>query len=294
MSCRRKAEASSLLRSAGLALLILGGTVCQAAVPARFTLAWLSQVDPDRAVRSVGSPNWYDRSEDSFAPPATGELRDNDIRTDGWIAQEKTTNPSAATGTGSQQSNSWNWRFPQISGDVASAFIIGLLAIILLTILLMLTRHSIRYYRPGIRKRKAKQNEIAIDPTRVVDLPFQAEEAHYENPLAQAEALVKAGNFSAAIVLLYGYQLLVLDQARKIELHRGKTNRMYLNELASHKSLLSMLGATISVFEEAYFGRRIISKERFMAIWDRLPEFQELVTTERIAPATPAVSGVAL
>lgn len=245
-----------------------------------FDKASAQEVDTERAMQSVGSPSWYDRSEDSYAKPTIRELDDNSIRTEGRKAAFKPPNARWRfwdwfDGNGQR----WNWGLTGLSSDLFSALIIGLLAVLIATVLILLGIHSFKNYMPGAFEKKTPTTKIEIDPAKVADLPFEVKRESYDNPLQEAEALMKAGKFRDAIIFLYGYQLLALDQERKIELERGKTNRMYLRELNRIPALKAIQEQTMLAFEDAYFGHHPVSEERFMACWQQLPEFHRLATS---------------
>jgi hypothetical protein len=63
---------------------------------------------------------------------------------------------------------------------------------------------------------------------------------------------------------LYSHFLVRLDQGHKIRLAAGKTNRQYLRELASASSR-RMLETVMLAFEDAFFGKHRLARERFEA-----------------------------
>ena len=73
--------------------------------------------------------------------------------------------------------------------------------------------------------------------------------------------------------------LLVLDNAHKIHLVKGKTNRMYLRELRREPPRLrAIMEMSMLAFEQVYFGKHSISAEHFALLWGQLDEFHQLVT----------------
>lgn len=244
------------------------------------------EVDADDALRSIGSPVWYDRSNDSYAPPRIQKLQDNPIRTGGrrakYVPETRWSFWDWFDGNNSGQR--WNWGLTGFSSDFFSAMVLTLLGILLATILTLLAVHSLRNYMPGYFERKTTKTKIEIDPAKVVDLPFEVERTTYENPLQEAEALMNAGKFREAIIFLYGYQLLALDQERRIFLERGKTNRMYLRELDGVPRLRDILQKTMLVFEDAYFGHYPVGEEPFRECWSLLPEFHQLAIRNAATP----------
>ena len=110
-------------------------------------------------------------------------------------------------------------------------------------------------------------------------LPFSVEQMAGD-PLTQARRMADDGKFDLAIVYLYSYQLLALDQARRIHLQKGKTNRMYLRELITTLGLLPIVKGTMMKFEEVYFGKHSISSESFEQSWKELDQFHQLLHNE--------------
>ncbi len=103
---------------------------------------------------------------------------------------------------------------------------------------------------------------------------------------------MRAGRYNEAVIYLYGYMLLALDQARKIHLQKGKTNRMYLRELRSNEALHKIVRQQILAFEDVFFGRYDIDAARFATLWQQLDAFHRLLQPAPAAQtATP--TGVA-
>ena len=98
---------------------------------------------------------------------------------------------------------------------------------------------------------------------------------------------MRAGRYNEAVVYLYGYMLLALDQSRKIHLQKGKTNRMYLRELRSEMQLQSIVSKTMLAFEDVFFGRYEIDRGRFEMLWDQRDEFHRLVRPPLEVAASP-------
>jgi hypothetical protein len=87
--------------------------------------------------------------------------------------------------------------------------------------------------------------------------------------LAEARRLAGLGDYSRAVVFLYSHFLVRLDQGHQIRLAVGKTNRQYLRELAS-ASTKRMLEPVMFAFEDAFFGKHRLGRERFEACWAQL------------------------
>ena len=68
------------------------------------------------------------------------------------------------------------------------------------------------------------------DAARIESLPFPVAAGRLDL-LAKARRHYQAGNYGAAIVYLFSFQLVQLDRRQIIRLARGKTNRQYLREV---------------------------------------------------------------
>lgn len=234
------------------------------------TVLLLPQADLDRARKAIRG-DWYDRQSETFVAPRLRELQDHPVRTNGRLA-----------GPG------WVWQPPRWNmgwfGSWVSYLMMMMVVLILLTCLVLLLLHFTRSYRPNERKRKNLTFEI--DLARVEDLPFSVERMAGD-PLVQARRLADAGQFDLAIIYLYGYQLLAMDQARRIHLQKGKTNRMYLRELAATAGLQPIVQGTMLKFEEVYFGKHSITSESFEESWGHLERFHQLLHREASGSSDP-------
>ncbi len=233
------------------------------------------------AVRELGTSDWLDADRLTYRPPQPAPDYDDPTRIHGRLAAPKSvapaTTPPPTTGTGT------GWFTFDLDLSVVVWFVLGLLLTGLI-IYLMLT--SMKSWR-GRKRIKLSTASIAIDPARVSDLPFEAEAA-MEDPFAHAKRLIELNDYNAAILFLYGYMLLALDRAAKISLHRGKTNRMYLFELQSERRLRELLWPVMLAFEDVFFGRHDLDRERFMSLWMQLDEFHTLLAPVVAAEAKPA------
>jgi len=95
--------------------------------------------------------------------------------------------------------------------------------------------------------------------------------------LAAAEQHYREGQYREAVICLFGHELLELDKRQLIRLAKGKTNRQYLRELDPRRALQRLVGQTMIVFEDVFFGNRPIGRARFESCWLRLAEFEALV-----------------
>lgn len=94
----------------------------------------------------------------------------------------------------------------------------------------------------------------------------------------EAERFMQAGRWEEAIAALYGHQLMLLDRRGWLRLHRGKTNRRYLEETHSHSPKAhGILDQTVWAFEASYFGRRMPKPEQVMELWAKNRELESVV-----------------
>lgn len=233
--------------------------------------------ETDQAVEQVGDAlnesghyPWYDSKTDGVRPIPLANSSDADSanRDSKWTAQPKAATPG---------------RLPQLSflGWLLNWVGITLLVVFLALIAWLITKAFLKdEISEGIARRVI---ETSRDVDRVEALPFAV-----RNPtgdfLAEARRLYEAGDYSEAIIYLFSYQLVELDRQHLIRLAKGKTNRQYLRELRAKPALRSILETTVVRFEDAFFGRKTLTRERFEQAWQRLDDFHaELHRLERAA-----------
>lgn len=233
-------------------------------------------VDPNKAIESLQRNDWYDKQNREFAPPRDLKDPDDSLRRSDWlrkVRQAKTSAPNSTTSTGS---SSWFGWLAGLDSQLINYAVISVVGVLLLLSIFLVSYWSRHNWLPGRYRRRGDFKPTPIDMTKVFDLPFEVQPTRHD-PLSEAEFLMRAGRFDEAIVFLFGYTLLALDQANMIQLQRGKTNRMYLRELNGRKSLISITERTMLAFEDVFFGRYSLSRDRFTEIWSQLPAFHELI-----------------
>ena len=94
---------------------------------------------------------------------------------------------------------------------------------------------------------------------------------------SEIERLYQAGDYNRAIVYLYAFQLIKLDQHQCIRLAKGKTNRVYVQELSSRPELQGLLARTMIPFESVFFGGHPLDRQAFEACWREAETFRRLV-----------------
>lgn len=249
------------------------------------------KTDYKSATKTVNG-NWYDHQADRYVEPTLEPMRDNELRKNGDLLQ-------------AGESDSWFWNLLQwlrrFIGRVI-VFLIYALAYAAIVVVVLLLIWGI-YYATGIYIRSYRPLESVdatkpamIDVSRIEELPFEQMQ-DTTDPLGVCRALARQGKFDEAILYLYGYQLLALDHARKILLHKGKTNRMYLRELTDHPELRASLNLTVDRFEHVYFGKHSLTKQEFLEAWKTLDVFHRLLSKNdeaqsmRTQTSLPAAAG---
>jgi len=229
-------------------------------------------VEAGQAVLSgAGRFPWYDRGKDDVrrlnaVPRGAADSKNRDSS---WTKQ-----PGTAT-TGSR------WQFPGF-GPLLQGVGLTVLIILLAVIAVLIAKAFLKdEVSDHVIHRRVIEGSRDVD--RVEALPFAV-----RNPtgdfLAEARRLYEAGDYSEAIIYLFSYQLVELDRQHLIRLAKGKTNRQYLRELRAKPALRSILETTVVRFEDAFFGRKTLTRERFEQAWQRLDDFHaELHRLERAA-----------
>lgn len=227
---------------------------------------------------SNASSSWYDSSADDYRVPKDFKKRDPEGRGSSWRGS---ISPST---TGINGGNNAFWSALATWFLNAIPYLLGL-ALLLLGIFLALW-----FLKPEIFFMAAKKNDFrsrAIDLERIVDLPFSVESEKFD-PLREIEKCIAAGEYERATIYLFAYQLLQLDANQKIVLQRGKTNRTYLRELRKHSELKTIVEPTMLAFEDVFFGRYRMTKEKFLGNWQRLEQFHQLLNDhETGVPSAP-------
>lgn len=236
------------------------------------------------ALSEVGTTPWYDPKNEAYKIPSGLTEDDAEGRKSDWLAKR----------------NQWNWPngpspgtfsiWGSILSYLAPVMIYGVLPCILL-IVLVWALHGIApdYFRFN-RKEKRDVSKGELDLARISDLPFNVE-MNPTDPLAEAKRCMAQGDFEKAIIYLFAYQLLQLDAQRFITLQRGKTNWSYLRELRSNPEMRSIMEGTVLTFEQVFFGRYPLEREKFMYCWNRLDDFHRLLNPAKQSGTSPLSLG---
>lgn len=154
--------------------------------------------------------------------------------------------------------------------------IIGL-SILAICLLFLYRRIEPLMFREGLDDFEARPGGGSVLIERIMQLPSEIV-AKSTDLRAEAERLMQAERWEEAIAALYGHQLMLLDRRGWLRLHRGKTNRRYLEETHGHSSKAhAILDETVWAFEASYFGRRTTRPEQVMDLWAKNQELESVV-----------------
>lgn len=246
------------------------GIACLAVLLAGTFCYGQDKVKPSEAVKVIGG-GWFDKQTQQYVPPALGPHRDNELRTTGRELE------GSSRGFLDLLLDIAK-KIGQFIRDLAVVMAYGLKFLLLLIVLVVVFLGIVHIRRAysGSAIRSKQQSVITIDPERIEDLPFEAMQ-NTTDPLGSCRQLIAQGRYDEAIVFLFAYQLLVMDQARRIHLHKGKTNRMYVRELKFNSELQSIVQLTIDKFEQVFFGKHSLTKHSFEEAWSKLDRFHALI-----------------
>ncbi|HEV3415834.1 MAG TPA: hypothetical protein VG056_03455 [Pirellulales bacterium] len=252
----------------------------------------LAATDPNTAVQSghdalgpSGRFPWYDSDRDDVRPV---NLHTSDDSTDDSSKGKSTSRGQPGDGSGSggsgdgSGSSGGNDSSMSIDPSVVSApalMWIAWIAIaaVLLWIVYMLIRAFLdREARNAKPTDSQDAAEEVSDEDRLDALPTRVS-AVKGGLLDEARRQYEAGNYNTAIIYLYSYQLIKLDQNQMLRLAKGKTNRQYLRELAVRPELYGILAQSLVPFEDVFFGEHQLARERFEACWNQVDRFNRLV-----------------
>lgn len=157
-----------------------------------------------------------------------------------------------------------------------AVLIIGLFLLVI-GLLFLYRRIEPLMFRERLDDFEARPGVGSVLIERVMQLPSEII-AKTTDLRGEAERFMQAGRWEEAIAALYGHQLMLLDRRGWLRLHRGKTNRRYLEETHTHSPKAhGILDETIWAFEASYFGRRAPKPEQVMELWAKNRELESVV-----------------
>lgn len=249
-------------------------------------------MDPQAAVKSGGDAlrsddrfPWYDAKNDKLQPVVLVRVRgkfkgdmkkDSHGHFDGHGSGDDGSSGGDSNSDSNDGSSSPNFSMP----DVSAPWLIWVVWLVIGGVLVFLAVMLIKAFLDREARNSKSSDEFSSEPeeddSRLDALPVP-KAMPKSGLLEEARRCYEAGDYNTAIVYLYGYELLRLDQNQLIRLARGKTNRQYLRELSGRGELQSVLARTIVPFEDAYFGNHPLERARFEACWNDVARFDRLV-----------------
>ncbi len=209
---------------------------------------------------------WYDEDTDSIRRIDVRATADNAAHRDStW--QTGPRRPNTGTTRPMRRSSF-------LGGLVQTLLWGGLLGLLALVIALLVRAFINADPFPDGDSGQAGPDDARSEEDLIENLPFDVGRPQ-TNLLGEARRHYERDAFGEAIIYLFSYQLVRLDQQHLIRLTRGKTNRQYLAEIVSQPRLHAMLARTMVAFEDVFFGEHTLDRERFEGCWRRLDEFHQ-------------------
>jgi hypothetical protein len=81
--------------------------------------------------------------------------------------------------------------------------------------------------------------------------------------LERARAAAAGGNYGEAVIRLFRYVLLRLDEGGRVALHPGRTAREILNGMSADDAARPTLGKMVPIFNRVRYGKRVCTKAEF-------------------------------
>jgi len=246
-----------------------------------FAVAWQPAVaqpsidpveDAKSALRKTKQP-WYDIEKDAVRI-VNGQKRSEVGERKDW-QKPKRPDWSIEWGDWGANWNLGNWG-GFVIGNLFQSLGIVLLLLVVGALIYFLIRTFMNLEGGDDDVRSVAKTEVRTDEQRIQNLPMQPTKKTGDF-LALAKSAYEAGNYADAIIYLFSYRLIQLDRAGYIRLTRGKTNRQYLSEITSGRELQSILGNTIVCFEDVFFGKHMLTKERFDTTWHANDRFANII-----------------
>jgi len=228
----------------------------------------------DEALRRGSNPVWADALEEDVT--LGRPLRKDTDVSDRHIDIQSENNTSLTWETSNRSANTTGTNF---GGDFL-LFLFRMLVIVAGLALLGALIYMLLASPAAVKRRRRPANDvtenIVAQKAKLTDLPFEVEQP-IAGLKAQADYYRNKQDYRNAMIYLFSYLLVECDTAGCIRLARGKTNHRYVRELKGYPEVQNPFKRVVELFEEAFFGRKEISKERFEAIWNELPVIEQAI-----------------
>jgi hypothetical protein len=210
----------------------------------------------DSALDSAGLP-WYDSKakelKSTKAPKRSASAVADRHRIPAFKKKKtatKTNKPPTPVATGAST-------FSTV-GTVIMYLVAGVLAIILIGALIygfLKLESGDGSEEIDVEKRKRKIRD------HIKHLPFEIEEQDGDFETF-SEKSFRDGDYANAVIYLFADLLVAMSESGLVRLQRGKTNRQYLNEIWEHREIRPYYQEVMTAFEDAFFGKHEIDKQR--------------------------------
>lgn len=234
---------------------------------------------PRPSDNALNSTPWYDADENRVIPVHVETQTDDSVhRNSRWLpkAQRLAKTPTPRSSQGSN--TPWTW------GNVlAWLLLVSVVLVIVAALAYAFTRAEgdVRLIRRETSGTFRDEQTIS----RMRQLPAELSSTA-TNLREETLALMAAGHWDAAVVALFGHQLLLLDEHALLRLARGKTNGSYVRETrATSEEAASVLQQTVTAFERSYFGRYPLTRHGFESLWQQNLRLETLLASRREAAA---------
>ena len=249
---------------------------------------------PSPTSDALSSTPWFDAAEGNLVPVIVSERIDDSVnRKSRWLPKPKklskpVASPAANPATGGTTTGGGAGIGTGLFGSgmsLGNLFGWMILALVILVavggIVYAFSKTDIDLGKPKDAKQISNAAPDKQTIERMKHLPIELLRTDI-NLRTEAERLMTEGRYDQAIILLFGHQLLMLDQAGALRLTRGKTNGRYLRESRSHdREMGDSLQKTITAFERSYFGRHLIHESEFRDLWDNNEALEKRVTMQK-------------
>jgi hypothetical protein len=271
--------------SAAVRRMIWSAVFLSAAVASVVTAGENAESNPPTN-HSLSESIWYDEELEKVVPVKVKPIVDDSLnRQSRWLpkAQRVAAPQSTAGGGGGNGFFGSGLTLVNVLGWILLIAILGLAIGGLAYALSKAEIDGNRNSRPVGHRRSDLPDEQTIQ--RMKHLPSELRRTDV-NLRSEAQRLQGDGHYDQAIILLFGHQLLLLDQVGVLRLNRGKTNRKYVRETrAVDPEAAPLLGGTVTAFERSYFGRHLISHDEFDQLWLGNLQLEQMADRRREAAA---------
>ncbi|MFO0959046.1 MAG: DUF4129 domain-containing protein [Isosphaeraceae bacterium] len=161
--------------------------------------------------------------------------------------------------------------------DIGQLFIFLVMAGALIALIAYLAKTWQRYLEglePNVRPGKAPASASGRSAALPAGLRVET-----DDPWAEAKARRDRGDLSGAIVCLFVYLLITLDQRGLIRLTPGRTGRQLVRSIGADE-IRGLADPTLRLFEAAYYGRRAPDPAAFAQAWGRAEDLRGRLSTE--------------